>query len=185
MRNIYSCPIHLPSMLVMMNNYAKHYANTIYQSVFARKEPDQKLPKSIKSWIVLWLRSLIYYLLKATSNLYLYFDFSGEQPSTKRLQGSRFPSLFTNNLMIYTPKRNACVGGGGGGGRGVPMRYYPLPETHLGSCFSLKATLTPEAAEVAPFCPFFAMIEKKPSSRQKSRRIPWELGYSVVYSLCT
>ena len=113
--------------------------------------------------------------------IYIYiFDFSGEQPSTKRLQGSRFPSLFTNNFMIYTPKRDACVGGGG-----VQMRYYPLPETHLGSCFSLIATLTPEAAEVAPFCPFFAMIEKKPSSRQKSRRIPWELGYSVVYSLCT
>ena len=47
--------------------------------------------------------------------IYIYiFDFSGEQPSTKRLQGSRFPSLFTNNFMIYTHKRNACVGGGGG-----------------------------------------------------------------------
>ena len=50
--------------------------------------------------------------------IYIYiFDFSGEQPSTKRLQGSRFPSLFTNNFMIYTHKRNACVGGGGGGRR--------------------------------------------------------------------
>ena len=129
-----------------------------------------------------WDRWSTAYLMLLQIYIYI-FDFSGEQPSTKRLQGSRFPSLFTNNFMIYTPKRNACVEGWGGGE--VPMRYYPLPETHLGSCFSLMATLTPEAAEVAPFCPFFAIIEKKPSSRQKSRRIPWELGYSVVYSLCT
>ena len=161
-------------------NYTKHYANTIYQSVFASKELDQKLPKSIKSWIVLWLRSLIYGLIKATSNLYLYFDFSGEQPSTKRLQGSRFPSLFTNNFMIYTPKRNACVGQVGA--IGSSNAILPTPRNPSGLLLLLIATLTPE---VAPFCPFFAMIEKKPSSRQKSRRIPWELGCSEVYLLCT
>ena len=51
MRNIYSALVQFvyPLCQYVMMNYAKHYANTIYQSVFARKEPDQKLPKSIKS----------------------------------------------------------------------------------------------------------------------------------------
>lgn len=65
--------------------------------------------------------------------IYIYiFDFSGEQPSTKRLQGSRFPSLFTNNFMIYTPKRNACVRGWGGGGGESSDAILPTPRNPFG-----------------------------------------------------
>ena len=113
--------------------------------------------------------------------LQIYIYISIFQESSLPLSVSRgvvFPP-FSQTTLWSTPLKETPAWGG------VPMRYYLLPETHLGFCFSLIATLTPEAAEVAPFCPFFAMIEKKPSSRQKSRRIPWELGYSVVYSLCT
>ena len=181
MRNIYSALVQfvyplcswwwiIPNIMLTQSIKAYSHAKSLIKSYHRASKAESFCDWD--GWSTAYLRLL---------QIYIYiFDFSGEQPSTKRLQGSRFPSLFTNNFMIYTPKRNACVGQVGA--IGSSNAILPTPRNPSGLLLLLIATLTPE---VAPFCPFLAMIERKPSSRQKSSRIPWELGCSEVYSLCT
>ena len=109
MRNIYSALVQFVYLLcswwwIMLTQSIKTYSHA--KSLIKSYQKASKAESFCD-----WDRWSTAYLTLLQIYIYI-FDFSGEQPSTKRLQGSRFPSLFANNFIIYTPKRNACVGGG-------------------------------------------------------------------------